>query len=96
MSVSRRSALRRTDLEARIHAALEALRPLLHIETLVLEVVEFRPGPGELVLRVEGECRDCDMSAARLMDGIEAHLRMRVPEIRVVRAAEDSNGTDGQ
>lgn len=96
MSVSRRSALRRTDLEARIHAALDALRPLLHIETRRLEVVEFRPERGELVLRVEGECRDCDMTASRLMDGIEAHLRMRVPEIRVVRAAEDSNGTDGQ
>lgn len=96
MAVSRRTASRRSELDSRIRAALDALRPLLHIETLVLEVVEFRPEHGELVLRVEGECRDCDMTAARLMDGIEAHLRMRVPEIRVVRAADNSNVTDGQ
>jgi Fe-S cluster biogenesis protein NfuA len=96
MSVSRRSASRRTELEARIRAALDSLRPLLHIETRVLEVVEFRPDAGELMLRVEGECRDCDMTAAQLMDGIEAHLRNRVPEIRVVRVAGLSNGTDGQ
>jgi Fe-S cluster biogenesis protein NfuA len=42
---------------------------------------------GLAVLHVAGDCPDCDMSAEMLMQGIEAHLRMRVPEVREVRAA---------
>ena len=87
MAVPRRTATRRVEVEARIRAAIDALRPLLHIETCVLELVEYRESSGEAVLRVEGTCPDCDMTAAVLLEGIEAHLKTRVPEIRAVRAA---------
>ena len=87
MAGPERTAARQLAVETRIRVAIEALRPLLHIETCVLELVEFREPGGEVVLRVEGTCPDCDMTAAVLLEGIEAHLKARVPEIRVVRAA---------
>ena len=96
MAAPRRSVARKDEVEARIRAALDGLRPLLHIQPCVLELVEFHETSGVLVLRVEGECPDCDMTAAVLMEGIEAHLRLHVPEIRTVRPAGDLTlGTNG-
>jgi Fe-S cluster biogenesis protein NfuA len=73
-------------VEARIQEALADLGPILRLETLGVELIEFRPETGVAVLRFEGDCPDCEMSASMLREGIEAHLRMRVPEIREVRA----------
>lgn len=73
-------------VEARIHEALADLRPMLRNETMGIELVEFQRDTGVAVLRFEGDCPDCEMSASMLREGIEAHLRMRVPEIREVRA----------
>ena len=73
-------------VEARIRAALEGLRPLLPFNAPVIDLVEYQEEMGLAVLRVGGHCEDCNMSAAMLMEGIEAHLRMRVPEVREVRS----------
>jgi Fe-S cluster biogenesis protein NfuA len=78
----------RAAVEARIRAALDALRPLLRVNAPVAELLEYQPDRGLAVLRVGGRCPGCDMSAAMLIEGIEAHLRMRVPEVREVRAAD--------
>jgi Fe-S cluster biogenesis protein NfuA len=77
----------RAAVEARIRAALEGLRPLLPFDAPVIDLVEYQEEIGLAVLRVGGHCEDCNMSAAMLMEGIEAHLRMRVPEVREVRSA---------
>ena len=74
-------------VEARIRAAIETLRPLLHIDACGLELIAWEAVGGVAVLRVEGECPDCAMSATTLLQGIEAHLMSRVPEIRAVRTA---------
>ena len=71
-------------IEQRIRAAIEDLRPLLRIEPAGVEMQSFDSATGVLVLRVEGDCPDCEMSAGMLMQGIAAHLRMRVPEIREI------------
>ena len=47
-----------------------------------------RSRPERRVLRVEGDCPDCDMSAANMIEGIAAHLRARVPEVKDVRRIE--------
>ncbi len=73
-------------LEELIRTAIDEMRPLLHIEPLEIELIEFDAQEGIAVLRVEGDCPDCDLSAAMLTTGIEAHLRQQVPEIRAVRA----------
>ena len=74
------------DLESRIRAAIEGMRPLLRIETMDVELIEFEAAEGIAVLRVAGDCPDCQLSAEMLTVGIEAHLRQQVPEIRSIRA----------
>jgi Fe-S cluster biogenesis protein NfuA len=86
MTVWKRGASEASSIEARIRRALHELQPLLHIDTAGLELVEFEEQTGVAVLRIDGDCPDCQMSASLLREGIEAHLRMHVPEIREVRA----------
>jgi Fe-S cluster biogenesis protein NfuA len=85
-SSNRRAAREASGIEARIREALVALRPLLHFEGARIELVEFEAEGGVAVLRLDGTCPDCDLTAIALRQGIEAHLRMQVPEVRAVRA----------
>jgi Fe-S cluster biogenesis protein NfuA len=73
------------DLEDRIRTAIDGMRPLLRIETMDVELIEFEIAEGVAVLRVAGDCPDCQLSAEMLTVGIEAHLRQQVPEIRSIR-----------
>jgi len=73
-------------VERRIRHALTEMRPLLRLDAAVIELVEFDGSTGVAVLRIVGDCPDCDMDAGMLREGIEANLRMRVPEISAVRA----------
>jgi len=76
------------DVDNRIRETLVELRPMLHIAEANIELVQFEEETGTAVLRVEGDCPDCEMSAANMMEGIAAHLRARVPEVRDVRRVE--------
>ena len=76
------------DVDGRIRETLHELRPLLHISDATVELVYFDLGSGTAVLRIEGECDDCEMSAANMIEGIGAHLRARVPEVKDVRRTE--------
>ena len=73
------------DIEDRIRSAIDGLRPLLRIETMDIELVQFDAESGEAEIRCTGDCPDCDLSAENLTVGIEAHLRLQVPEIRSIR-----------
>jgi Fe-S cluster biogenesis protein NfuA len=83
----RRGSPAREIVEAQIREVIVGLRPLLHIEPAGLELLEFDPISCVALLRVAGDCPDCDMTAAALLRGIEAHLMQRVPGLRGVRAA---------
>lgn len=74
-------------IEGRIRTAIESMRGMLGVDAAGVELVSFDAATGIAVLRAEGDCRDCTMSVATLMQGIEAHLRGRVPEIRAVQLA---------
>lgn len=82
------SRIRRDDaaIEAELRAALAELRALLGDGSHEVELVKFDVGTATAVLRFSGGCTDCDMTADRLIQGIEANLRRRVPEVRSVRA----------
>lgn len=75
------------DIDDRIRETLDDIRPLLHMEATI-ELVQFEEQSGIAVLRVEGDCPDCDMSAANMIEGIGAHLRARVPEVKDVRRVQ--------
>ncbi len=76
------------DVDSRIRETLVDLRPLLHIAEATVELVRFEEQTGTALLRVEGDCPDCEMSAANMLEGIAAHLRSRVPEVKDVRRLE--------
>ena len=87
MGVLRNRRVNRTsEIEARIRSAIEAMRPMLGIDACALELLAFRQESGTALLRVDGSCPHCEMSVTVFMQGIEANLRSRVPEIRVVEA----------
>lgn len=74
-------------VEDRIRGAIAGLRPLLRLsEPPTIDLLSFDQRSGLAVLRLSGGCPDCEMPVAALMQGIEAHLKRRVPEIREVRA----------
>ena len=79
--------LRRTrpTVEDRIGDALAQVAVMLRLDRAVIELVTFEKTTGVAVLRLHGDCPDCEMSVSALRDGIEAQLRMRVPEVREVR-----------
>jgi Fe-S cluster biogenesis protein NfuA len=80
----------RPTTEERITDALAQVAAMLRLDQAVVELVEFEQRTGVATLRLRGDCPDCEMSVSSLRDGIEAQLRMRVPEVREVRAL----GTD--
>jgi Fe-S cluster biogenesis protein NfuA len=73
-------------VENRIGEALTQVAIMLRLDRAVLELVTFEKTTGVAVLRLHGDCPDCEMSVTALRAGIEAQLRMRVPEVREVRA----------
>jgi Fe-S cluster biogenesis protein NfuA len=56
-----------------------------------IDLVQFEEHTGLAALRVEGDCPDCDLSAANMMEGIGAHLRARVPEVKDVRRVQTTD-----
>jgi Fe-S cluster biogenesis protein NfuA len=73
------------DIDDRIRETLDEVRPLLHMGEATIELVRFDAESGVAILRVEGDCPDCEMSAANMIEGIAAHLRSRVPEVTDVQ-----------
>jgi len=75
------------DVDTRIRETLGEIRALLHMDATI-DLVQFEEQTGLAALRVEGDCPDCDLSAANMMEGIGAHLRARVPEVKDVRGVQ--------
>jgi Fe-S cluster biogenesis protein NfuA len=93
MGVLRRKEDQRAVIEARIRDAIAGIIPLLRLAPADLELVAFHTATGVAELRIEGGCPDCEMTAATFLQGIEAHLRARVPEVRAVRTlSSDHSG----
>ena len=86
MKGSRTKSTDRADaLHGRIRTAVVEMRPLLRLELHELDLATFDEASGTATLRIDGDCPDCELSPERLQQGIEAHLRQRIPEIRIVR-----------
>jgi Fe-S cluster biogenesis protein NfuA len=78
------------DVDTRIRETLGEIRELLHMDATI-DLVQFEEHTGLAALRVEGDCPDCDLSAANMMEGIGAHLRARVPEVKDVRRVQTTD-----
>lgn len=75
-----------TDPFERIERALDELRPYIASHKGSVEVVDFDPADGRLLVRLGGTCKGCAASTVTLKQGIEKRIRVAVPEVRVVDA----------
>lgn len=85
MNGPRRAKRTSDSIESSIRDALGALKPLLHFDAARIELVEFFSDTGVAVVHLTGDCPDCELTAVMLREGIEAHLRTKIPEIREIR-----------
>jgi len=85
--MAQRAIKKNPAVEQRISAILAEVVPMLRIEHCTLELVEFSPESGRAILRIDGGCPDCQVSPATFSPAIQAHIRMRVPEVREVSIA---------
>jgi Fe-S cluster biogenesis protein NfuA len=84
-SMIQRSAKKTPEIEARISAILAEVQPMLRIEHCTLELLNYSPESGVVVVGIGGGCPDCQVTPATFSPAIQAHIRMRIPEVREVR-----------
>lgn len=70
----------------RIEEVLDSVRPAIQMDGGDVEFVDFNESDGVVSLRLMGHCVGCPMSRATLKNGIEARLKMAVPQVRTVEA----------
>ncbi len=73
-------------IEKRVQAALDDIRPQIQMDGGDVELVAVE---GSIVkVRLVGHCAGCPMSQMTLKNGIEAHLKTQVPEIKEVQSVQ--------
>ena len=85
MGILGKSSRSRKEIESGISNVLVELQPMLRMEHCRLEIVTFVASSGELILRLDGECTECEVSPMTFSPAIAAHVKLRVPEVREVR-----------
>jgi Fe-S cluster biogenesis protein NfuA len=79
-----------TDVAAtkiKVEAALNKVRPALQADGGDAEIIDISP-EGVVTLQLMGACGGCAMSMMTLRQGIERVIKMEVPEITAVEAAQ--------
>lgn len=71
-------------LHDEIEAAIDQIRPALHMDGGDCEIVNIDESEGTVSLRLLGACGGCPMSTLTLKHGIERIVKERVPQIRQV------------
>ncbi|HAY56620.1 MAG TPA: hypothetical protein DCX49_04230 [Flavobacteriales bacterium] len=73
------------ELNTRIEATLEELRPYLKTDGGDIKLVEITE---DLIVRVElmGSCADCSMIQMTLKGGVESAIKKAAPEVKGVEA----------
>jgi Fe-S cluster biogenesis protein NfuA len=71
-------------LQVKVQKALNEIRPNIQADGGDVELVTVEKGI--VKVKLQGHCAGCPMSAMTLKQGIEAHLKRRVPEVVSVEA----------
>ncbi len=75
-----------SEIQNRVEKALAEIRPNLQMDGGDVQLVSVEKGV--VKVRLQGHCAGCPMSALTLKQGIENHLKQRVPEIAKVEAVQ--------
>jgi len=73
-------------LEKKVQKALDEIRPNIQADGGDIQLVAVEKGV--VKVRLQGHCVGCPMSAMTLKQGVEAHLKRRVPEVVKVESVE--------
>ncbi len=73
-------------VQKKVQKALDEIRPNIQMDGGDVELVAVEKGT--VKVRLQGHCAGCPMSAMTLKQGIEAHLKRRVPEVSKVEAVQ--------
>lgn len=71
--------LRRNDMEEKVRAVLEDVRPSLQADGGDVELVDVTDGV--VKVRMKGACGNCPMAQMTLKMGIEKYLKEKIPEV---------------
>lgn len=74
------------EVENRIQAVLERIRPFLISDGGNFQYIKFEDG--FVYIKLLGACSDCPISDTTINDGIEAMLVDEIPEVRGVIRSE--------
>lgn len=69
-----------------VEKALEEIRPALQADGGNIELLDVDEKQGVVKVRLVGACAGCPMSAMTLRNGVERHLKSRVPQVTRVEA----------
>lgn len=72
--------------EKKVQKALDEIRPNIQADGGDIELVAIENGV--VKVRLQGHCVGCPMSALTLKQGVEAHLKRRVPEVVKVESVQ--------
>ena len=75
-----------TDVMDRIERTVDGMRPYIASHNGSVEVIDFDPEDGRLLVRFGGHCVGCAASSITLKQGLQLRLRETVPEVRSVEA----------
>ena len=73
-------------VEKKVQKALDEIRPNIQADGGDIQLVAVEKGV--VKVRLQGHCVGCPMSAMTLKQGVEAHLKRRVPEVVKVESVE--------
>ncbi len=73
-------------IENRVQKALDDIRPRIQADGGDVELVAV--DKGTVKVRLQGHCAGCPMSLMTLKQGIETHVKKKVPEIARVEAVQ--------
>lgn len=74
-----------SNIESRVRAALEQIRPYLNADGGDIELVEIT-GEMHAIVRLSGACSTCNKSYQTMTNGVQQMVRRMVPEIVAVEA----------
>jgi Fe-S cluster biogenesis protein NfuA len=75
-----------SDINARLEAALERIRPAIQMDGGDVHLVEWCESEGLVRVALSGACNTCHMSTMTMTLGVERVLKQLVPEVRTVEA----------
>lgn len=73
------------DLHQQVDSVLDTIRPYLHADGGDVELVEITDSK-DVVLRLTGNCSNCNMSEMTMTAGIEESLRRSIPDLGNISA----------